>query len=62
MFIVTDTTGLVPAPFAAVRLNVDMPALVGMPLNVPVEALRVNPGGTMGLLQISGSDPVAVNI
>lgn len=60
--IVTGCVALGSAPFAAVTLKVNEPAVVGMPAMAPVDAFRVSPGGNVPLeVHVAGAVPLAVN-
>lgn len=50
-------------PFAAVTLNVNEPAVVGVPAMAPVDAFSVSPGGNVPLdAHVTGAVPLAVNV
>ena len=61
--IVSDLV-LLPAEFDAVTANVNVPAAVGVPLIVPVDALSDKPVGNVPLdmLHVMGVVPLAVKV
>jgi len=42
----SDWVAVPPTASVAVRVNVDAPAVVGVPVTTPVEVLRVRPAGS----------------
>ena len=55
---------LLPAAFVATRVNVETPAVVGVPLMIPEVAPKLSPAGSVPLvtLHVMGVVPVAVNV
>ena len=62
MVIVSDLV-LLPAEFAAVTANENVPAVVGVPLITPVDSLNDKPvGNEPDMLHVMGVVPVAVKV
>ena len=51
-------------PLAACTVKLNEPAVVGVPLNTPLAALRASPAGSVpvAMLQVIGVVPVAVKV
>jgi len=55
---------VLPAVLVAVTVNVETPAVVGVPLMMPVEEFKLSPAESVPLvtLQVIGVVPVAVKV
>ena len=55
---------VLPAVLVAVTINVETPAVVGVPLMIPEVAPKLSPAGSVPLvtLHVMGAVPVAVNV
>ena len=64
MTMVTFWVALGAVPLAAWTVKPNEPAVVGVPLNMPLVALRVRPAGSapVAMLQVIGVVPVAVKL
>ena len=62
--IATFWVALGAVPLAAWTVKPNDPAVVGVPLKVPLVVLRVRPGGTVpvAMLQVMGEVPLAVKV